>query len=361
MVLNPSSGYSYSTNVYIPTFLGGQTAELIVSYARNPKKFAVNQLATITPVKTQGGAWLKLRPEALARLLTNLGESVWVDGQPRPMGPQNKQDFNAVYYEAQRYCETAPVGYMERDQAVWPIQDTQTQVLAHRAMTRRALGLYNVALNSANYLSSHVQSATNWSAIGGLTGGLWQNGTDSNPFIQNTLMAVAEQINLDTMAAVQPDQLTLVVSPRAARIMAQAQEIRTYLARSVSALPYLQSNIEGQRKNWLLPAELYGFTVVVDPTIQITSGRLVVPGAGQYVATNNSAIVLAQPGDLGTNIGQETSSFSSFHFFVWQEGEMIVETFDEPINAREIVSVTDTWDIKMVAPETCCLITNLFQ
>src|SRR5277367_4744396 len=104
-------------NVFIPAFDGKATANLIVSYARNPKKFLVGKLAQRTPVNYLSGYWLTLRPEVLARVLTDPNESVWQDGSPAPTGSFNQQDFRATQYNCIRRARPAYIGWQTRDQA----------------------------------------------------------------------------------------------------------------------------------------------------------------------------------------------------------------------------------------------------
>jgi hypothetical protein len=349
-------------NVYIPAFQGKQTADLVVSYARDPRKFPVNRLVQRTPTKTLSGHWLTLRPEVLARILNDPNEAVWVDGQPRPRGTHNQQDFRAFPYICVRRCETAYLGWQTRDQAVWPIQDTQTGVLGHRMMTRRALAFYNVAMATGNHLASHVKTATQWSNIGG-TGGFWTAGTTANPVIKRSLLQAAEAVRKDTLDAVQYTDLTLVITPPAAIAMSTSAEIHDYLAQSPLSLKQVRGEDETQNGQWGLPDKLYGMNLVVDGTLRTTSGRQTVPGSFLNVlkTDDNSALIMAAPGDLSGNTGQVTSAFSSYHMFIYNGEEMRTTTLDEPIDERTLMSVDETYDIKPVAPETTALITNLFS
>lgn len=190
MALPFTTAFPGPNNVYIPAFQGKMQAQLIVSYARDPKRFAVNKLAQRAPTNTLAGNWLTLRPEVLARILNDPNEVVWVDGQPRPTGTHNQQDFRATTYQCVRRARPAYIGWQTRDQAVWDIVDTQQQVLAHQMMTQRAFAFYNVAMASGNHLASHVKTATAWSSIGGYTGGFWSAGTSTNPIVQRTLLQV---------------------------------------------------------------------------------------------------------------------------------------------------------------------------
>jgi hypothetical protein len=364
MALPFTTAFPGPLNTYIPTFGGGgggTQAKLIVSYARDPKRFAVNKLATRTPTQTLAGNWLTLRPEVLARILNDPNEVVWVDGQPRPTGTHNQQDFRATPYQCIRRSRPAYIGWQTRDQAVWDIQDTQLQVLAHQMMTQRAKAFYDQTMASANHLADHVKTATAWSNIGG-TGGFWSAGTVANPIIRRSLLNIGNAIRKSTMDAVSYTDLTLVVTPPAAIAMSNSAEIHDYLARSPYALAQVKGDAPSQNGQWGLPDVIYGMNIVVDGTLRTTSGRLAVPGTtvDMLDADDNKALVIAAPGQLPGNVGQVNTAFSSVHMFVYNGEEMMTETQDETWNKRTLLSVTETYDMKIVAPETCALVTELF-
>lgn len=346
-------------NVYIPAFQGKQTANLIVSFARDPKRFAVNKLPMRVPTETLAGNWLTLRPEVLARVMSDPNEVVWVDGQPRPSGNYNQQDFRANPYQCVRRSRPAYVGWQTREQAVFPVQDTQLSVLGHQMMTQRTLAFYNLTLTAANHLSSHVKTATQWSNING-TGGFWSAGTINNPIIKRSLQNMANQIRQDTMNAVSYADLTVVISPPAAIAMSNSQEIHAYLAQSPYALGQIMGK-EGQNSQWGLPDKLYDFNLIVDGSLRTTSPRLQIPGTTLDIMDDNTALMLAMPGDLSDNVGQVSSAFASVGFFVYRGEEMVVETQDEPWNKRTLLSVTETYDFRFLAAETAALATNLFS
>ena len=346
-------------NVYIPTFGGKVQARLIQSFARDPKKFAVNRMPTRTPTETLNGNWMQLRPEALARVLATPSAYQWVDGQPFPMGNYNEQDFRARPYQCQRVALPDYLGEQTQEQAVWPIESTKIDALAHIMMTLRSQIFYNVTLTTSNHLSSHVKTATAWSNIGG-TGGFWSAGTETNPIIKRSLLNIGDQIRKDTLSTVSYKDLTLVISPTAAIGMADSQEIHSYLARSVFALAQIRGDKESQNGEWGLPDKLYGMGLIVDPTLRTTTGRLVVPGTTVDIMDDNTGLVIAMPGALGDNVGQVNSSFSSVHMFVYKGQEMVTKTMKDPWNQLTKLGIYETYAMTMVTPEASALATNLF-
>lgn len=346
-------------NVFIPAFGGKQQADLITSFARDPKRFAVNKLPQRTPVNYLSGNWLQLRPEALARIYQDPNSVIWVDGQPAPSGNHNSQDFRAVPYNCERRAQPDYVGWQTREQAVFPIQDTKLTALGHLMMTQRTQAFYNVALNPANHLATHVMTATQWSNIGG-TGGLWSAGTIANPIIKRSLANIANQIRMDTMNTVSYKDLTLVVTPPAAIAMANSQEIHNYLAQSPYALSQLRGDVENQNGEWGLPPKLYEMELVIDGTLKTISPRMQVPGTTADILTDTTALVLVTPGAIKDNMTQVASRFSSFHMFVYRGQEMVVKSQDFPWDELTKLLVYETYGFSAVSPETCALATSIY-
>ena len=367
MALPFSTGYAGPQSVYVQAtgFQGKLTTELVVSYATDWKKWPVNKLATKTPTNYLSGYYPFLRPEALARD----SASLWVDGQERPRGTHNEQDFKMVPFQCYRVAKSAPLGWQTREQAVWPIETTQLATLGSQMMTRRAIGFYQTAMNVNNHLSSHVKTATAWSNIGG-TGGFWSAGTTANRIIDRTLKQMANAIRLSTINAAMYRDLALVITPPIAIAMSTNAEIADYLARSQWALAQIRGDAPNQNYDWGLPDKLYGLKLIIDGTLQTTSPRLTVPGTftdipggavnSSDTAADNCALVLALPGDLDANTGQVTSQFSSIHMFVYRGEEMVTQTFSEQMHERDLLTVKETYGFSMVSPESCALATNLF-
>lgn len=359
MALPFTTGFPGPTSVYIPAFGGKQTANLVTSFARDPKKFAVNKLPTRTPTDYLSGNWMQIRPEALARILNDPNEVLWVDGQARPKGTHNAQDQRAMPYNCVRRARYDSVGWMTREQAVYDIQDVKLGALGHQMMTQRAFAFYAVAMNAANHLASHVKMATAWSNIGG-AGGFWSAGTSANPIIKRTFLNIGNACRMSTMDTVSYKDLTCVIPPPLAIAIADSEEIHDYLAQSPYALPQIRGDVENQNGEWGLPPKLYGMDLVIDGTLRTTSPRLTVPGTTVDIMSSddNTALFLTTPEAMGANIGQVTSSFSSIHMFLYRGQEMVVETRDDPWNKFTELSVSETYGFSMVAPEASALCTH---
>ncbi len=63
------------------------SGKLVVDFARNISKFAVNQYVQIVPAKAITGYYLEFTVEEAARILhSDLRNFVWYDGDPAPTG-----------------------------------------------------------------------------------------------------------------------------------------------------------------------------------------------------------------------------------------------------------------------------------
>lgn len=345
-----ATSFASWTNTFVPTFAGGATSKLIVEFSRNPKDFAVNALTTQVPVDKPIGYFLKIKPEAQARIINSPQSYVWPDGQPCPIQQENESDFQFVKYFAQRYAQTDFIGYRTAELADWDVEAQKARNLANRIMLMRTVKFYDLVQDSTLYDSSHVATAT---ALGG---GQWSAATSANRYIMNSLLAAAQIIVKDTVNAVGLKDLVLIVGPAVARKMAASAEIADYLAQSVPAEKFLTfENWQGQNKLYGLPPELYGMKIMVDETVKDTA-RIGATSNKAFAPGDTSAYIITKPGSLSGPSGG--IGFSSVASFISKEWEMRTETIDVPIDARKILRVADEWDMQLIAPETAFLITS---
>jgi len=341
--------YAGPNNVYVPAF--DEQAKLIVNYSRDPKKYPVNNLMTVTPVKRRIGKYLRIKPEAQGRLGNN-GRR-WAEGAPRPIQLETGQLHEWLEFFCERYIADFPIGYNTEEQAVWDIISTQSAALANQQMTDRTSEFYTILQSSTNYDSNNSSTAT---AAGG---GFWGAATSTSRYIQKSLRVGVSNIMKSTMNGVQADDLVLVVGPTVAGAMAESAEIADYLAQAPPAPEYLQGELfKNQLANYGLPPKLYGINVVVDPMVYETN-HLGAASVKAFAAGENSAYLIARPGSINGNAGG--SSFSFIHCFSYTPEEMLVETTDDFINKRKILSVVDTRQIKAVANEAGQLFTAVLS
>lgn len=337
------------TNVFVPKV----TENLIVDYSRNWKDFPVNMLATTTPVDQPIGYFQRISPDSQARdgaLETN----IWYPGSPRPVQTNNQHEFDFVKFFCQPYSKTAVVPYAVQKNASYDVEAKYARDLANKLMLQRARKFYSVLSDSNNHLSGHVDTAANWGGAG-----TWSTSSTTNRYIQKSLMAVARKIVKDSVnSGVKLSDLFLVIGPEMADLMARSPEISDYIkGAGQAAAPYLEFKLWAEQNAlYGLPQVLYGMKVVVDETVSDTakigetSNKTFLPGTSSaYVITKKN----------WQNESPIATQFSSIHFFVDKNDEMKTEVFDEPMNRRQIVALTDSWECQLVSRETSAVITSI--
>lgn len=343
--------YAGPGNVYVPSF--DLQANLIVNYSRDPKKFKVNELMTVTPVDKPINKYLRIKPEVAGNITDNWNASRrWADGSPMPIQLEGGQKHEWLEYFTERYVETFPLGYQTENNAIWDIVKTQSEAMAGRMMTGVAVEAYSVLTTAANY--DNTDTATN------AGGGKWDVATSTTRYIQNSLATGVQAIQKSTMNGVQPEDLVLVLSPNVAKQMAQSAEIADYVAQGPAAWGYLQGNLDKSQYgpsfygNYGLPPVLYGIKVIVDPLVKDTAA-LGATSSKSEVAGTTTAYLIARQGALSSSAGG--SNFSFLHCFRYVKEEMKVEVIDDSINLRKIIRVVDNRQVKAVATEAAYLYT----
>lgn len=324
---------------YIPTASTG----LIVGYSRNPKKFAVNKLTKMIPTNKQSGYYWTLRPQEAARVLSRDGLR-FADGAARTVSEFNKDEWNLTPYQTDRIHRTVPIGYLAVEQAEIPVKEAQSQNLAMNIMTVITKDFYTLLANNS-YLSGNSGTAT---ALGG---GPWASATTSNRYIQKSLFGVGQAIEKQTVGAVKYSDLTLVISPTIAQIVASSQEFAEGIIQSPFAVQQERGDADWNAA-YGIPPKLYGMNVVVDQTVQVTSNQNTAGTATpSYVTSAQYAYVVLRAGDQVEMAGVGTD-FSTVANFVYKGEEMVVEEWDEPYNKRYVLSVMYNNVMKVVSNET---------
>ena len=346
-----STMYAGANNVFVPAF--DTQAKLIVNYSRDPKKYVINNLMTITTVDKPIGKYMRIKPETQGQVTSNTGNSSrWADGAPRPLMLETGQKFEWLEYFAERYIRDFPIGYATEENAVWDIVATQSGALANQLMSLRAFDFYTVIQDTSNYVTGNFSAVTSIPGVAGT----WDAATITARYIQKSIRYAISQVVKSTMNAVTADDLVLVVGPTVAGKMAESGEVADYLAQNPDATRYIQGELfQKQLAQYGLPPRLYGVNIMVDPlvldesSLGATSNKVFAPG-------DTSAYLIARPGSLNGNAGG--SSFSFVHNFMWKDAEMATEIIDDPLNKRKILSVYEWRKIQAVANEAAFLFTS---
>lgn len=342
--------YSSANNVYIPTFSAEASGALIVSFARNIKRFAVNRYTQVTKVEHQQGKYIRLNPFDQSRLLTLDGsDNVWADGADRPIN--SDVQFEYPLYGTTRKSLGFYVGDLAATQSSWDIVAAKASVVASRMMTLQTAVALNAAIAGLNVSGTTATAST-------LSGGKWDvgytanGGANSNTYLRVGVQKVLSLITLASNAVVDASEIMIVMNPNTARAIAASNEVVWQAAQSPFALETLK--LDKNFQTWGLPSMLFGVgEVIVEPTVYNaanpnTSGT----GTMNYVMPDGDILFLARPGSVEGQMG----SFSTVHGYFKEE--MTVETWNDPVNRREVGSVTSDFTYVVAAPQTGYLVTS---
>lgn len=346
-------------NTYVPSF--DATGHLVVAFSRNPKDFPLNQWATITPVKKSNGYFLQVTAEQAARIInSDLADFVWPDSGDAPSGIWGMESFNFQPYNTTRFAFPFRLGYKANEQADWKILALHSAFVAQQAMTGRAVRMINAATTTGNYPSTNVNNAKAWqTAIGATTPVFLNAGTTSNPAVKNTLNAMAQQIVLNVNGAIKRGDFVVILNPNLAAIIAASSEIQDYVKNSPFALAQVRGDVASQNGMWGLPDVLYGYKIIIDDTVRVTSRKSAASRAASFAfqigtAAQGGLLMGVRTGGLVSQAGGP--SFSTWHQFMYEE--MTVEQRDDPDNRRITARVVEDYDVQVVAPATGCVCTN---
>jgi hypothetical protein len=344
-----------ANNVYLPNV--DETLRLLVSYARNPKEFAVNEYVTISPISKPIGYYPKVFAADNVRVRSStLADARWADGTRRLQGTgeYNTPRHTFATYTAVRYQYNATLGNESIDYADWDLKTMTRDNLASIAMTGRTKLIVDTIFDTSNnFPSNHTSTVT------ALAGGFWGAGTINDPIIKNTLRKVRERIALDTNGKVSISDLRLVMNPTTAGGIAQAQEIHAYLAQQVGSIDVLEGTNPSSGENWSLPKKLYGFEIVVDASnISAAKESLLTQDTPTFLVPDNKVAVLARPGSLVSNGG---INFSTIHVLEMKGQSFSMEEKDDSFNRLLDMFLTDYFVPIVPAPESGYILTSVLS
>jgi hypothetical protein len=334
-----SPGYPAPLAVYVPSHEA--SGGLLVGYSRNVDDFPVNRYIQIFPSEKMLGLYASWTSRNAARIISNTdAEHVWADGDPCPPGLNNLESFIYNPYVTQRRVYSFTLGELTVDQMSFDLLMANSRDMAQQAMTARTMLVQN-ALQGASW-------GANTAAVNGgiLPGGqTWGTGSvgyggAQGPNIKQSIQYGQQQINLATIGVVKPRDLTLVINPNTAQVMARSTEIQDYIKQSPVALAQLRGDVPSQNGVWGLPDTLYGVNLVVEDAVRVSSRKGAASDTLAYIMPNGIAFLLARPGKLEGIAGSR--SFSTVQLFFYRD-ELTVETLYDVNNKRYLGRVISNY------------------
>jgi hypothetical protein len=297
----------------------------------------------IREVTKDSGFYLQITSEEAGRIVGgNLNEYVWPDGADRPVRNAGWEQFRFLDYRTQRFDFDFTIGYKSAKQADWDIKATGAATKAQQAMTARTKAVHTVLATEANWDSSHVSTSA---AVTG-NSGTWELSTTQRGDIKRSLNYAANIIRKDTLAVVRKDDLTLVMNPVTAARIGESQEIRDFIKGSEDAWKEVV-NQEGRYSEFGLPNKLYGYEVVVEDSVYVSTARGAASTTRSDVMGDGLVYLLARPGQLVANV-ESGPSWSTIMLFMFEE--MTVETLDDDTARRTVGHVVEDYAPVMTSP-----------
>lgn len=335
--------YPGQSNTYVKDHAA--TNFLITQFSRNVKDFPLNQYIQYLPVKKDTGYYLRLNIEQAGRLKDGkLDKHVWPDGADRPEHNDGTSAFNWVDFRAIRFNYGCTLGWLSRDQAGYNIQDVELANKAQLAMTARTKRVHEVLANNSLWDSTHVTDVT---TISGNTG-RWDQSTTGRADIKRSLGYAHNIIRLHTLAVVKKKKdMQLVMNPTTARKVAECQEIINAVIQSRFAMSHM-TNDESQFDEYGLPSKLYGFKVVIEDTVMVSSPIGASTVTYQDVCPDGVVYLLSRPGGLVARSANNGVNYSTVMSFMKED--MTTEAKDDPDNRRSKINVVDHTAEELTAP-----------
>jgi hypothetical protein len=335
------------SNTFVPTFEASNS--LIIGYSRNPKKFKLAQYSKYVPVKKIAGYYLYLTALEAGRIInTGLNDFVWADNQEAPMGNNNLESFQFVYFNTTRYVFPFSVGDIAVEMADWELIAWMGGVAAQKAITARTQYAWNILGTSGNF-------GTSTSTATALAGGQLDAGTQTSPFLKIAIGAACEQILQQTLGVLGSDRsaLVMVMNPHTARLISQSSELMAYFVNNKFALAQARGDEPGQNAEWGLPDQIYGIKVVVEDAAKVTSKKGATTPTFAYVCPAQMVLIMARPGGIDGMEGIPEFSSAQFHF----REEFTTETKNDPDNRRTIGRVVENYWFGLTDTRSTYLIT----
>ncbi len=352
--------YTSGNNTYLPQFSPEASNALIVSYSRDPKRFGVNRYTQVVKVETQTGKYIRLNPYDASRVLDTTGAAsdiIWQDGADRPIN--SDQSFSYPLYLTTRKSLGFHIGDLAQQQAAWDVLAAKSQTAASRMMTYvtvSALQAISNATNASTSSAGGTQLPTD-NAID-LGGGYWNAGTNtsaSSAYFRLGVTNVLSQIMQNTNSVVDPSEIFMIVNPKTARLLAASVETIDTVKQSPFALGFLEN--DKTFPAWGLPQNLFGLGGIIVESAVYTTTNPNSSGTGtpSFVMPDNYAYFVSRPGAIEGQMG----SYSTVQGFFKEE--LVVESWDDPINRRQVGSITSDFCHLVAAPASGYVASHLFS
>lgn len=357
-------------NGYLP-----ETTGQVVGMVRDPKKNRLNEYVQYVYSPKTTAYWTRLEQDAFKKLKAE-GETVWADGDARPVDNLNRLRHRMLSIDLVRHDHSWALGYMAiRQTNLYKVKPAHMLLALSQAMNRRYKSVYTEVEDTAKWGTASTAAATATSISGG--GHFWHTGTKIAPYFSTGLLNISKIILDNSAGVVETTDLMCILSVADAIKIGQSEEIRSWYANSSLADKVTANPFGNVNRMWGLPDVYSGFRLMVEPKQYIQDGIAgVTPTDGappSYFKQANTAIILARVGGIDGVPGempfstlqmfyygkQDQKSASQDHQVTGPDAMMDVNVFDDSQNERVKGHVTHMFASKLVAPETGFYVTGV--
>lgn len=346
-------------NTFIPNHAA--SGKLTVNFSRNPSEFVCNNYVQIIPTEKPLGPYRRVTLEEAGRLLnTALDNFAWPDGNEAPSGEDGLESSSWLHFQATRRAYPWRIGDLTVKFADYDVLAELAAIHAQQAMTARTQAIVSAATNTANYDATHVLDVTAITSNGVANQGTWVQSTTGRMDIKRSLNVGLNLIKKHTLGKIKAKDLRLILSPDAAALLAETQEIIDMIKGSPAAMAQVKGSDEfGPVRNneYGLPNQINGIELFIEDAVKVTTRKLATTTTYDYIWPAASALLCARPGALEGVFG--SPSFSTLALFVVKGYEMAVYTKRDTDNERTMGRVVDMVDCQVVAPVSGILFSNI--
>lgn len=329
-------------NTFIPNVAA--TKGTVVDFSRNPNKFALPQYIQYVPVQKTDGRYLRITIEVAGRLLqADNNDTLWADGTEAPKGYPDIESFGYFNYRTNRHAYAFTLGELAVEQAEWELLASHARISAQRAMTARTQEVVTLLTTQGNWDASNTSTVATMSDVTGQH----DLSTTARKDIKRSFDVAAATIQLNTLSAVGPGDMMVVVGVEWARRVSVSQEIVDHIKQSPAAREELEKGLAPNNR-YGLPSTLYGYPIVIEDAAKVTSRKGAATTARSFIWSGDDVVMVSRPGGLEGVEG--APSFSTCTLYLKEE--MTVESKHDKDNRRHEGRTVDDFDPVLTAPAT---------
>jgi len=359
--------FTSANNGYLP-----ETTKQVIAVVRDPKTFMHNRYIQYVPTPYPMAVWTEVERTQFSRLLQS-GETVWTDGEARPVNRQNRLRHTTKTADSIRHDIGWMLGYQTIENTnLYQVRPAHMTMATHQLINQIYSDTWTELTTSGNYPSGHTDTATN------VAGAKLDTGTLSNPYYAKFLLYCGELINRVTGGVVQITDLVAIMNPKTAKLIGVSAEMRQWFANSVLADKVYADPHQAVDRNFGLPPVYQGVEQIVETKAYTTTAQDVTSGTDtpsySYFVPDNTVLVMSRKGGIDSLPGE--MPFSSVQMFYYAGGRnketaqgpyevgegidslLAVESFDDPRNRRVEGHVSCQYVSKLVAPWTAFYCTS---